>query len=123
MTSIGRTVSVCLLILAVFLGAGPLLAMSEAELTRTEALLVKIGQIKDAEFIRNGKAYSPAKGESHLRRKLKSAKNRLNTAEEFIAQAASSSSISGEPYLIRLSDGTEVLARDYFGNLLNSLDK
>jgi Family of unknown function (DUF5329) len=55
------------------------------------------------QFYRNGSWYDSKQAQAHLRRKYDAlaAENRINTAEEFIEQAATKSSLSGEAYAIR----------------------
>lgn len=53
-------------------------------------------------------------------RKLKSAGSRITTAEQFIDHLGTRSSRSGEPYRMRLADGTTTTLRDHF---LKELEK
>lgn len=55
------------------------------------------------EFYRNGTWYSSDQARLHLVKKNKHLLDRglVNTAEDFIAKAATSSSLSGQPYLVR----------------------
>jgi hypothetical protein len=101
----------------------PARAVSDAELGRIEALLSALGQSQDLEFIRNGKAYPAGKAVSHLRTKLNHVKGKLSSAEEFIDEVASGSSLSGKPYQVRLADGTEITANEYFHSLLREIDQ
>ncbi len=59
----------------------------------------------DARFIRNGTEYSAKEGADHLRDKLKSAGERVKTAEDFITGVATKSYLSGKPYLVKTKDG------------------
>jgi hypothetical protein len=52
-------------------------------------------------FVRNGVAYPASEARKHLADKLRAARSRVSTAEDFIKGLASKSSMSGEPYLIR----------------------
>jgi hypothetical protein len=56
-------------------------------------------------FIRNGTEYSGAEGTQHLRDKLAKASDRVKTTEDFITGVASTSYISGKPYLVKFADG------------------
>ena len=56
-------------------------------------------------FIRNGTEYSGAEGAQHLRDKLAKAGNRVKTTEDFITGVASTSYITGKPYLVKFADG------------------
>lgn len=72
-----------------------------AEQHRIDLLLEAIGKQEDMIFIRNGTEHTAKEAVSHLERKLRSAGNRVSTAEELIDHLATGSSISGKPYQIR----------------------
>ena len=67
-------------------------------------------------FNRNGTWYGAKKAADHLRRKydylLK--KDRVTTTESFIDQAASKSSISDKPYLVRCGSNASVESKAWF---------
>ena len=67
--------------------------------------LISFVQTSGARFIRNGTEYSAAEGAQHLRDKLAKAGDRVKTTEDFIAGIASTSFISGKPYLVKFADG------------------
>lgn len=79
--------------------AAPLPPAARAEV---DALLNRL-QSSSCEFNRNGSWHSGADARSHLLKKLDylEGKNLVTTAEQFIARGASSSSMSGKPYLVR----------------------
>jgi len=77
-------------------------AAAEAEIN---ALLAYVGSLQTATFIRNGTAHTAAEAEQHLRAKWQTAGNRVDSAESFIDHCATGSWLSGQPYLIRFSDG------------------
>ena len=56
-------------------------------------------------FIRNGTEHSGAEGAQHLRDKLARAGNRVKTTQDFIIGVASTSYITGKPYLVKFADG------------------
>lgn len=58
-------------------------------------------------FNRNGSWYDSSQAQSHLRDKYRylSARNQINTAEDFIERAASKSSFSGRDYTVKCGDG------------------
>jgi hypothetical protein len=64
-----------------------------------------LGSIENSacEFFRNGSWYDGKKAAAHLRDKyaLLAAENRVRTAEDFIEEAATKSSASGQPYQVR----------------------
>ena len=67
-------------------------------------------EASDCEFNRSGTWYSGAEAKSHLLRKLKYFEDRgaVQSTEQFIELAASSSSVTGQPYLVRCGNGTPV---------------
>jgi len=67
--------------------------------------LITYVQTSGVRFIRNGSEYSGAEGAQHLRDKLAKAGDRVKTTDDFITGIASSSYISGKPYLVRFADG------------------
>lgn len=92
------------------------------EWEKIEVLISSIEKMKGATFIRNGSAYNSETAANFLRTKWHARDKELKTAKEFIAQAASVSSISGEPYLIRYVDGSEVTCGDYLTAQLRKLN-
>ena len=93
-------------------------AQNSSEMAKIEYLIGSVNELKGAKFIRNGTEYDTEAASSHLRLKLKSAGNKIKTAEDFIQYCASKSSISGEPYLIRLADGSTLKSEVFFKNKL-----
>jgi hypothetical protein len=97
-------------------------APSPVEDARIEYLLTVIGSLQDAQFIRNGKTYDSKAAVDHLRLKLRAAGSRVQTAEDFIRDCASESSISRKSYEIRFADGTVLLAADFLRQKLLEFD-
>ncbi len=93
------------LLLALGLGLGAAHAAPTAPAVRTEILsLLQRLQDSGCEFNRNGSWYSGAEARAHLLKKLdylESHDASLKRSEDFIQQAASTSSTSGKPYLVR----------------------
>lgn len=88
----------------------------DKELTETgkiEALIRIVEGLEGAVFIRNGTQYDCRKAAEHLRSKWQWKRKEIKTARDFIRLAASRSSISGRPYLIRFKDGREVKSGDF----------
>jgi hypothetical protein len=52
-------------------------------------------------FVRNGTTHPGPEARDHLMEKFNFAKDRISTAEEFVLNIATGSSLSGEPYLVR----------------------
>jgi hypothetical protein len=98
-----RVLFVLLTCMFVFEAAAAALApVARAEI---DALMSKL-EASACEFNRNGTWYTAAEAKSHLLRKLKYLEDRgaLQSAEEFIELAASNSSLSGRPYLVKCGD-------------------
>ena len=68
------------------------------------------------QFNRNGSWYESSKAVAHLNRKYEylSKRNLATTAEAFIANAASTSSVSGRPYLVRCEGRPDVESSSWF---------
>ncbi len=94
-------------------------AMTEAQ--KIDALILHVEKLQDAVFIRNGTEHSCRDAADHMRTKRRNAGSRIKTASDFIELAASKSSVSGKPYLIRFSDGREVEAGTYLKGVLVQL--
>ncbi|WP_339896529.1 DUF5329 domain-containing protein [uncultured Gilvimarinus sp.] len=73
----------------------------------------------DAIFVRNGSEHEAQEAADHLAMKYRRAGRYAKTAEDFIDNLASKSSITRKPYTIILSDGSEILARDWLYGALN----
>lgn len=79
--------------------AAPLPPAARAEV---DALLARL-QASGCEFNRNGRWHAGAEAKAHLLKKLEAleGKGLVATAEQFIERGATSSSMSGKPYLVR----------------------
>jgi hypothetical protein len=79
--------------------AAPLSPAARAEV---DALLTRL-QSSGCEFNRNGSWHAGTAAKAHLLKKLDylEGKGLVKTAEQFIAQGASASSMSGKAYLVR----------------------
>jgi len=86
---------------------------AEAEQRTIEALIASVARLTDATFLRNRKSYSASSAARFLRGKWRSRHSEVRTAEDFIERVASSSSTTGEPYLIRFANGREVPSAEY----------
>jgi Family of unknown function (DUF5329) len=88
-----------LAVLTLIAQAGSLPANARVEI---EAMLTAL-KSSGCQFNRNGTWHSGAEAQAHLTKKLTYLvdKNLINSAEEFIALGASTSSVSGKPYQVR----------------------
>jgi len=109
------------LLLAIPLSASPAepSPVAKKEIERLIAHLASSG----CEFGRNGSWYSAAKAVSHLQRKYDYLleRDQVPNAEAFIERAASESSSSGKPYLVKCPDQPEVQSSDWFRSALQSI--
>ncbi|MCP8899814.1 DUF5329 family protein [Gilvimarinus xylanilyticus] len=64
-------------------------------------------------FVRNGSEHSAIAAADHLQMKYERAGRYAKTAEDFIDNLASKSSITRRPYKVILSDGTRLNAEDW----------
>ena len=86
--------------------AAPLSATARIEIDRLMSEL----ETKGCTFSRNGAWYSGTEAKAHLLRKLKYLEDRgdVQSTEQFISLAASASSATGQPYLVRCGHGDPV---------------
>ena len=75
-------------------------------------ILSLLGALQNSgcEFNRNGTWYSGADARAHLQKKLDylDGKNMVNSTEQFVELGASTSSMSGKPYLVRCAGNAPV---------------
>ena len=85
---------------------------------KIETLILSLRQLVGAKFIRNEQEHTLDKAIAHMRKKWKWKRSEIKTAEDFIMIVGSKSSTSGKPYMIRLPDGTETKAEEWFSKQL-----
>jgi len=110
--------------LASMLFAAPLRA-AEAALTehaKIEALINHLEGLHEATFIRNGSEYQSKNAAKFLRGKWDANKKDIHTAQDFIAKAATKSSTTGQPYLIRLKGAASMNCSDYLNAQLKIIE-
>ncbi len=107
-----RTLVALFVVLA--LGSVAVSAQDNIEKNKIEFLISSVENLKGAKFIRNGTEHNGKEAADHLRMKLQNYLGKVQTADDFIRLCASKSYISGEPYLIRLSDGKTIRSEQYF---------
>jgi hypothetical protein len=117
-----HTVGRLLLLLAVLL---PLRAQDAAlsEKAKIEALIARVEKLDGAVFIRNGSDYDAKTAAKFLRGKWGRNESEIKTAADFIAKAATGSSTSGKPYLIRFKDGSQTECGVYLSAELKKLEQ
>lgn len=107
--------------IAVAWAATPVPPVARSEIDGLLARLEEPG----CEFNRNGTWYTGAEAKSHLLRKLQHLEERgaVQTAEQFIELAATSSSASGQPYLVRCRNGAPVASATWLRTRLQAVRK
>ena len=110
-----RVVQFTILLIALLITPSILRAQTlpVTEKQKIDALIEHVGELKDAKFIRNGSSYEPATAVRFLRGKWNANKAEVKTARDFIDKVATKSGTSGEPYLMRYSDGKEIPSREF----------
>ena len=106
-----------------FFGAAASGAPTPAEAARIERLIRYVEAKPELRFVRNGTDYSSADAGRFLRGKLDSMGGGVRTAQDFIDQIATKSSMSGEPYQIRFPDGRSVPAAQFLGEELRRMGR
>lgn len=113
-----------IVIAALFVFMGSAYADSSAlnAAVEIECLLSKIGT-SECQFYRNGIWHNGAEAQAHLKKKYTYLHERAlaETAEEFIANAATKSSVSGEPYQIRCGSRSPVPSAQWLRGELQRL--
>jgi hypothetical protein len=97
------------LLIVIFAAAANAASLSSAARGEIDALLSGL-EASSCTFNRNGSWYPATEARSHLLRKLKYLEDRgaVQSAEQFIELAASSSSTTGQPYLVKCGSGAPV---------------
>ena len=112
--------SMALLVMA----ALPLWAAPPAqEQSRIERLIRYVESQKAIKFIRNGTEYTAEDAGKFLRGKLEAMGSEVTTARQFIKRIASRSSMSVQPYHVRLADGQTVLAENFLEDELQRIER
>ena len=103
----------------------PLRAQDAAlsEKAKIEALIARVEKLDGAVFIRNGSDYDAKTAAKFLRGKWGRNESEIKTAADFIAKAATGSSTSGKPYLIRFKDGAQTECGVFLSTELKKLEQ
>jgi Family of unknown function (DUF5329) len=77
-------------------------------------------ELSGCQFYRNGSWYDSHQAQAHLRSKYDAlaARGRIETAEDFIEQAATSSSLSGKAYAIKCTSDPVVTTNQWLREVL-----
>lgn len=96
--------------------------LPSAEKQKIELLIKRVGDLKDAKFVRNGSTHEPATAVRFLRGKWDANKADVKSARDFIDKVATKSGTSGKPYLIRFNDGKVIPSREFLLAELKKLE-
>jgi hypothetical protein len=107
---------------AAVLWCGCVLAAPSPARAEIDGLLLRL-QSSGCSFNRNGSWYEAPEARAHLVKKLEylEARNLVQTTEQFIDRAASGSSLSGKPYLVRCGSAAPVESRVWLTQQLKAL--
>ena len=97
-------------------------ADTAAERTKIEALITHLEGLRDTTFVRNGSDYDSKTAAKFLRGKWQSNEKEIKTAADFIAIAATRSSTSGKPYIVRRKGFKDILCAEYLTAQLKKLE-
>jgi len=112
-------------------GSLVLLSMAQAvvaaapaqEQSRIEKLIRYVESQKTLKFVRNGTEYTAEDAGKFLRGKLEAMGGEVTTARQFIKRIASRSSMSGQPYQVRLAGGQTMLAEKFLEDELQRIER
>lgn len=107
---------------AIALWCGCVLAAPSPSRPEIDALLGRL-QSSGCSFNRNGSWYEASDARAHLVKKLEYLEDRnlVQTTEQFIERAASGSSLSGKPYLVRCGSAAPLESRTWLTQQLKAL--
>jgi hypothetical protein len=111
------TVFTSLLLILASLLSSPAFSAEPSPATRSEiAHLLSYLETSGCQFYRNGSWYGPKEARTHLEMKYRYAvkTNRVFSTEDFIAGAASKSSMSGKPYQVKCDRNAPVTTAEWF---------
>lgn len=105
-----------------FVAVGTAAPLALAARTEIDGLMSRL-EASACEFNRNGTWHTATEAKSHLLRKLKYLEDRgvVQTAEQFIELAASSSSTTGQPYLVKCGNGAPVQSGTWLRSQLQAM--
>jgi hypothetical protein len=106
----------------VFVSASAAAPLPPAARVEIDGLMNRL-EASGCEFQRNGSWHTAVEARAHLLGKLKYLEERgaVKSAEQFIELAASTSSMSGEPYLVRCANSAPVASRTWMRSQLQAL--
>ena len=111
-----------LLIWVVGLAVFPALRAAPPPIAQAEiSYLLDFVEHSGCQFYRNGTWYDSKTARAHLQSKYEmlAGSGRINSAEEFIDKAATSSSLSGRPYQVRCGGGEPIASSQWLRDVLS----
>lgn len=101
------------------LQAAPVAPSVRAEIDALLSTFQKSG----CQFFRNGSWHTASEARAHLLRKLEylEGKNAVQSTEQFIERAASTSSFTGQPYLVKCGDTAAVKSKQWLSAQLKTI--
>lgn len=113
------------LLLAFVLLTFPVAAFATPDAGESAAIDHLISFVRESKlaFIRNGTVYDGPAAADHIVMKYAEVKGRMSTADEFIDDVASKSSLTGKPYMIRWPDQSLAPAADWLHEELKKYRK
>jgi len=111
-----------LLLTGILIAASAVAALSPAVKAEIDSLLARL-ETSACEFNRNGSWYPATDAKAHLLQKLKYLEDRgmVQSTEQFIELAASKSSLSGQPYLVRCANAAPIPSSTWLLSQLQAL--
>jgi Family of unknown function (DUF5329) len=103
--------------------AAPLAAPMPAPARADVEAILKALQSSGCQFNRNGSWYTGSEAQAHLTKKLDylESKDLVKSAEDFITIGASTSSLSGKPYLVRCMNGPAIESQTWLQDKLKAI--
>jgi len=99
--------------LFVFLFSAGILSQSAISEQEKIERLIRSAEVSGYIFIRNDTEYTSREAASYMKIKLSRAGNRIKTADQFIKDLATRSSMTGRPYMVKLSNGKTLPLADW----------
>jgi hypothetical protein len=110
------------LLTTIFVATASAVPLSPAARAEIDKLLSRL-EVSACEFDRNGNWYKATEAKNHLLNKLKYLEDRgmVQSSEQFIELAASTSNVSGQAYQVKCADGASAPSRSWLLSQLQLL--
>ena len=114
-----KSLIICLSVFFFMSSAKP--AMTENQ--KIDKMINYVRTMVGVTFIRNDSSYTSKEAADHLQMKRQKAGDDIKTARQFITDIASVSSMTGQPYTMKFSNGTVMKSGEVLTLYLNNLEK